>query len=148
MLFVCNYAHSKECSYFNCVIMVDNELVNPSSLTGEYIILKNSLNKTSDTIKFDYNYGTVLFSESDFNKLNHTSENDSLELVFDYLMLRPVQKKCYYKIRLDSSWLDQSFLIVKIYNYDNVINKKIFPQKLGYGVEISNAVYKTSLPRR
>ena len=127
--------------------MIDEKLINGPALSNNYILLKSNTNTAIDTVKFEYKYGTLLFSENDFKKLLGKPKYDSVYMTFTYLQFRPKQKTYAYNIQIDPLFLQQTYLIIKIYNYDNAINKGIFPEKEGYGVEISNAAYSLTIPR-
>jgi len=136
------------CNYLNCIIIIDNELVKPTTIDDQFIFIEDDKTKSIDTIRFEYNMGTIKFTEDAYNKLGRLNAQKEVRFTFSFTNLNMSSKISTYQMKMPVSWLYNSFMIFKVYNYGNKVNKKVFIPQSGYGVEFSNAELTTKLPRR
>lgn len=136
------------CNYLNCIIIIDNELVKSTTIDNQFILIENDRTRSIDTVRFEYNMGTIKFTEDAFNKLRRIDPSKEIRFSFSFTNLNMSSTMSSYQMKMPISWLYKSFMVFKIYNYGNRVNKKVFIPQSGYGIEFSNAELTTKLPRR
>jgi len=131
--------------HLNYVIFVDDKLVE-GYYPGMFII-KDSLNNVSDTIKFNYEVGDLIVSSSGYEKLMVLKSDAKIKFVLNYRNTCPYED-LVFSTEETKYWLIERYVIMRVYNYKNKHNQKIFREKSGYGIEINIPGGGMILPRK
>jgi len=128
--------------HLNTTIVIDNQIIMGESISeGTFVF-------GSKKMDFEYITGEIVLSEKDFEKLNSVDQNLDLIIEFKYRRINDGFFERDYQIRTKISWINKSFAILKIYNFDNKKNWKAFLEREGYGFEIFQPSQSKILPRR
>ena len=134
------------CNYLNVVFVVDREI---TDVFGGEIIAIDSARELNDTIRFKNDYiGTIIFDDSDYTRFNSLDPLHDVLVRFWYVGPAPEYRRYQYEERIQAKWLNYGFIIFRVYNYDNKINWKEFPQRKGYGIEWQASERSKIIPRR
>lgn len=106
----------------NIIITIDNRVVIDGLARTQLIIYKYG--ETKESVGVDYIPGKLSIKEQDFAKIH---AEDSLILSFNfYENSHGKQSTINYQIEFKKTWLEYSFLVVRIYNLNKNENKKMF----------------------
>jgi len=121
----------------NFVLEIDNEIPVATIYDGVFLI-KDSAGNIKDKIPFDYEVGGLSMSSSNYHKLFFQYLKDEVTINFSYRNLDTNSSEAYkYEKEIPKGWLNETYMIFKVYNYYNrESRKKYFLKKGGYGVEI------------
>jgi len=137
------------------VLLIDNEVPNPSYITGRFLI-KDSLDVVKDSINFDYEVGKLNLTKSDFNKFFNVKQDFNIFLKFELKQLQPdttfifikqIHNK-YINREYPNGFINKGYFIVKIFNKFNKENraKYYFKKDENYIVQIKIPGFSTLLP--
>lgn len=141
------FSQNNNNNYLKCIILIDGQ-VPETGVYDCFFELKNDEGNILKKIPFAYNIGQFNFVENEYKELINLDSKAIVLLKFKYRQVGPEFIERIYEKELKGAWLNQSYLILKIYNYDNKFNKLQFNKKIGYGIEISTATFSTVLPRK
>lgn len=133
------------CDRLRFVLLIDGE-VPVANIYESWIELKDgaSLRK----IPFNYEVGSLFFPGNGYKELKALSPEAEIVIRFKYHQFEPKSAELLYKKSLKAGWLNQQYMIFKVYNFSNKANNRAFNERKGYGIEISTASFSTVLPRR
>jgi hypothetical protein len=121
----------------NFILLIDNEVPVATVYNGVFIITDSS-RILKDTLSFDYEVGSIKMSSSNYNKLFFRNPQTKIEIKFKYESYQSHFTDVYeYKTEIPSEWINEMYIILKVYNYFNKESRrKYFLKKGGYGIEI------------
>lgn len=124
---------------FNFIITVDDNVVVGSIANLRLIV--SETNDNNKLIEAAYIPGKLTINKVDIEKLFSDRVN-GITLMFDYYEYLNKEQVIYnYKIEIKKSWLQFSFIVLRIYNLDKRKYSKIF-----YPLEGQNYTYEIDLP--
>lgn len=102
----------------NLIILVDDEVCIGSianiEITGE-----------GSKVDAQYDPGNMIIARSDYEKLTGNKSNYSLS--FDYYQYKGKKQKLYnYELPFSVDWLDQAYVVLRIYNLDKKKYRKLY----------------------
>jgi hypothetical protein len=111
--------YSQDTRETNLILVIDEELV-VGSIANMRIIDSKGIE-----IEATYYPGSLIFQKLDFENL--ISHDDSLVLAFDYFEFSGSRQRVYnYNFSFSRYWLQQQYLIMRVYNLTKKKYKKIF----------------------
>jgi len=122
-------------SHLNLILFIDDKIARSGVYDGVFIT-KDSLSDIQDSIPFHYEVGDLDFKNDDFSKLMKLSPNSKIIISFKYSEIYPIVKNHVYFKETTAFWLIQKYVILKVYNFDNIQNYKYFSEKVGYCIDI------------
>lgn len=122
-------AAAQETKSFDFIIMVDDEIW--TTPTSPEMILKDSQGNTITSFSTDYHAGNLSIADSNYQEM--LSENiGSINMVLKYSRVCGDDIYSYdYEIDFKSGWLQNYFFILKIYNTDRKVYRKIYEPLAG-----------------
>jgi hypothetical protein len=121
----------------NFILLIDNEIPVASVYDG-FFLIKDSAG-IKDKIPFDYQVGGLVMSSSNYRKLFLQYSGSEIDINFKYRKLDSNSDEAHeYKKKIPEGWMNEMYIIFKVYNYYNKESrKKYFLKKDDYGIEIS-----------
>jgi hypothetical protein len=118
----------------NFIILIDNEIPKTNIVEGRFIV-KDSMGTRKDSINFKYQVGGLIIDSSDYKKLLPQNLKSKVVIKFDYSTL-PDLAVNEYKYEIPSEWLNEVYMIVRVYNYSNEESRRkyYFRKKNGYKI--------------
>lgn len=111
--------YSQDTREANLILVIDEELV-VGSIANLRIIDNKGVEREAT-----YYPGSLIFQKLDFEYL--ISQDESLVLAFDYSEFIGNKQRVYnYNFSFDKYWLQQQYLIMKVYNLSKKKYKKMF----------------------
>lgn len=133
------YSQSDSNATSNVIILVDEKVLIEPLARLKFEIFHQGSKADHDIIS--YLPGQLSYDKS---KKNDILASDSIYLSFDYYSYNNNKQLIKrYEIKLNKAWLDNLYLIIRIYNLDNKRYKRIFfplPGK-NYTYEVDSPVY-------
>jgi hypothetical protein len=102
-------------------VLMINEALPVASIARSQIILDNGTK-----VSVGYIPGALIFSESNYQQLLE-AKSDSLILAFDYYEYEGKKQKVYnFELPFHKGWLNQSYMVMKVYNLEKRKYKGVF----------------------
>ena len=118
------------------IISIDGDIPT-SDIYKCHFLVKDSLNRVSDSIHFDYRVSQATVTERQYQRLKSLSSNSKLIIRFEYSPVKSVTNVPHtYECAINVSWINDVYIILKFHNYENKLNYAFFNKRKGYGVEI------------
>lgn len=136
------YGQTKE-NKINFIIFIDDELSNLNISNGHFITIDSTNNENK--LDFDYIVGDLKVTQEDYNTL-YSSENYKLYICFKYKEFNPEYYEKEYKYQIPVEWLNDKYMILKIYNSSKKRNKKYYFGDKDYLVQFSIPGKSSILP--
>src|ERR1700722_2018126 len=113
LFLTCGKAHAQEkCQRLNLVLLIDNDVPTPSDISDCAFLIKDSVGRIKDSISIKFTY-------------------------FEFGA--GANRTHYYKKEHFSRWLNDWYIILKIYNYSNKESRRKYViQKDGYVMQINS----------
>lgn len=120
ILFFCSgLSYSQSMQELNVILVVDDVLA-VGSIANIQLVGGDNMKAAAS-----YYPGRLIYDDSSLSKL--VSSNDTISLIFDYYDTSSGRQLVYnYQLPFSKFWLEQDFLIVKIYNSDKRKYRKRF----------------------
>lgn len=133
----------------NFILLIDNDIPKTNVYEG-YVLIKDSLDTLKDKFSFDYQVGGLLLSNSNYRDLFSKYSRCKIIISFKYEQLHLNESKVFeYEKEIPAGWLNEVYIIFKIYNYSNLESrKKYFLKKNSYAIEINVPGAGSSIPLR
>jgi hypothetical protein len=150
VIFVSNLYGQTKNERLTLILFIDNKLPVTDVTDGE-ILLKDSSGIKKDEIKFDFHVGGLLMSSPDYEKLLNINRGSRIIIKFKYKVFYPKFGEFSYEIEIPEGWINKEYIILKIYNESNKINREKYFFKNGqkYLVQIiipgSSSILKTKI---
>ena len=141
LFLTCGKAHAQEkCQRLNLVLLIDNDVPTPSDISDCAFLIKDSVGRIKDSIPFKYEVGGAIMSDSNYNNLFNNAGKYSISIKFTYFEFGAgANRTHYYKKEHFSRWLNDWYIILKIYNYSNKESRRKYViQKDGYVMQINS----------
>jgi hypothetical protein len=131
------------------ILLIDNDIPVNNIYDGFFSII-DSGGVVKDRIPFDYRVGNLLISPSDYTKLFSLSTKGKVSINFKYSKIGPNSSEVYkYKKEIPAEWLNEKYMIFKVYNFDNKDSRGKYALKRDqYGIEVSVPGAGSVIPKR
>lgn len=130
----------------NFVLIIDEpDLSITHGFSNSYILLPSQ-----DTILVSYYPGELLVSSDAYKRVFALPINTEVMFYTKYTVINRKLKQFEheYKIKLKIGWLQQGYIVLKVYNFANKKNWKYFYERKGYGVDIETPSFTRLLARK
>jgi hypothetical protein len=131
------------------ILLIDNDIPVNNIYDGFFsavdsgVIIKNR-------IPFEYRVGSLLISPSDYTRLFSIGAKSNVLIDFKYTKIGHDSSEGYeYKKEIPAKWLNERYMIFKIYNYANKESRAKYVLRKGqYGIEMSVPGAGSVIPKR
>jgi hypothetical protein len=131
------------------IISIDGDIPSAGIYKGTFLI-EDILGNPIDTIPFNYVVSKATVTAKQYRELMSLAPKDKVVLRFGYDRSYPnvnVPEEYYeYETKMSARYFNDEYIIVKIYNFANPLNKIYAPSKKGYGVELYTPNGVTLIP--
>jgi hypothetical protein len=133
----------------NFILLVDNDVVR-SNVNAGYFLINNSTGKSIDTVRFEYQVGALIIKKHDYSRLHSIDSNSQVFICFNYWNYMFDHDKIFtYKCKITPEWLNEDYIILKIYNYANKYSRKKYEiKKNSYRFIIEVPGHENVIPER
>src|SRR5690554_806599 len=118
-----------ETRHLNTTIFIDDHIVQGSTISEATFLIQTE--DSVEKIEFEYIIGEIILGQEAFRKLNSFDQNSVLEIYFKYRKGIDDFFERDYSIKTHIYWINKSYSILKIYNFDNMKNRKCFLKEEG-----------------
>lgn len=114
------------------ILLVDNEVPSFSIIQNCKLLIKDSTQKIKFEVPFKYNVGNITLLQSQFDTIKHLNHKENIVIQFS----TPKNKTNYvesfiYQVPLEPKWFNELYIILKIFNYDNLESRNKYIIKKG-----------------
>lgn len=108
----------------NFILLIDNDVAKSNVNNGCFII-KDSTGRNIDSIHFEYQVGALVIKNQDYDKFRSINLKSQVFIVFSYRdYILDHDKLFNYKCKIAPDWLNDIYIILRIYNYSNIYSRK------------------------
>jgi hypothetical protein len=104
------------------ILTIDDELP-VTDITDGVFLLKDSTGTIKDKISFDYHVGGLGISAVDYKTLFASNPEYSIFIKFKHTVFRPNYTEYIYEKEIPRKWLNEEYIILKIYNASNKVSR-------------------------
>jgi hypothetical protein len=133
------------------IILVDGDIPSVGISKGAFLI-ENTDGRVRDSIPFTYRVNSATITDRQSTEVHSLTPKDMLVIKFRYNRAYShvgAEEESYdYETKIDAKYINDAYLILKVYNYANPANTRFYTSKQGYGIEVSSPNGGTLLPLR
>ena len=128
------------------ILFIDSQLPT-TGITDGMFLLKDSSGVIKDKMPFDYHVGGLVMAASDYEKLFKSTSEYRIFVKFKYAEFRPENIQNTYEKEIPKGWLNDEYIILKVYNYANKANRAeyVFKPREEYLIQIKIPASSTIL---
>jgi hypothetical protein len=133
----------------NFILFIDNELP-LIGITDGLILFKDDQGFIKDSLPFSYHVGALAMSSTNYEKLFASNLNYRILIKFNYKLFRPKYQVFNYEGEIPPGWLNEEYIIFKVYNSSNKTSKAkyLFQNGNKYIVQVIIPSKSTTLNKR
>lgn len=133
----------------NFILLIDKEIPIATIFDG-YFLFKTQQNNIEDTIPFNYQVGGLMLTSSNYKKLFIQDSTAEIIIKFKYKRLFSSFVEIHdYEKRIPSTWINELYIILNIYNYYNATSRKKYYMRKGeYLIQLQVPGKQNVLPFR
>lgn len=100
------------------ILSIDGELP-VSDIKDGFFMSGDSLGCIKDTIPFEYHVGYLSMSPANYKKFFSLNPSSRVFINFLHLLFRPQHFEKIYRKEIPREWLNEEYIILKVYNVSN-----------------------------
>lgn len=119
------------------ILLIDNEVA-ANDISDGMFLLQDSTGVVRDKLPFTYHVGSLSMSLADYNKLFGSNKGYKVVLTFIHTEFRPRYSQHTYEKLIPSEWLNEQYIILKVYNRSLSANrsKYVFGKGQQYLIQV------------
>jgi hypothetical protein len=131
------------------ILLIDNDIPVNNIYDGFFSAV-DSEGIIKYRIPFEYRVGSLVISSSDYTRLFSIDAKSNVLIDFKYTKVGRDSSEGYeYKKEIPAKWLNEKYMIFKIYNYTNKESRAKYVLRKGkYGIEISVPGAGSVIPKK
>ena len=112
------------------ILSIDDQLPVTDITDGTFLIM-DSVGTIKEKIPFNYHVGGLGLSLSDYKKLFASNSDSRILIRFKHVQFRPTYVEYSYEKEIPKGWLNEEYMVLKVYNKSVKSNRAKYFYKPG-----------------